>query len=352
MKIRVAICLEDTLYAEKISSFFTTHHGDSVEIYSFSEQERLFKYLETHVMDVLLTDEAFDDRAVAEWPEMLLFKFTGGSVTARDNDSTIYISKYQRASTIYQEILHYSAKRSEFSVRKGVNKTITISFASVSGGAGSTTIATAFAIYLARQGRKVLFLNMDEFEDTSVFLGEGGKYSFEEIILSLKTKNRNLPMRLQSAVSRTDDEVFFYSSCPNPVDFSQLSAGESKELLGSISTMDYQYVVIDFHLGINDRTKAIMNASDKIVLVSDGTEQTKQRFGRIMKALRSIDGMDRTRNTDKLAIFNNKIEKGKGIDISSDSVPNIGSIASINLSSPKEIAQYIAARVDCFGELG
>ena len=44
MKIRVAICFEDALYADKISSFFTTHHGDSVEIYSFSEQERLLKY--------------------------------------------------------------------------------------------------------------------------------------------------------------------------------------------------------------------------------------------------------------------------------------------------------------------
>lgn len=352
MRIRVAICLEDTVYTDKLTAFFTSHYGDSVEIYSFSEQNLLRKYLETHVMDVLLVDETFDSRVVAEWPEIIIFKLLQHTSFKEEGDGSICIGKYQKASAIYQEILHYSSQKQNFSVKRGSNRTIVISFAGAVGGVGATTISTAFAVYLARQGRKVLFLDMDDFGDTSVQLGAGGNYTFEEILLALKTKNRSLSVKLQSAVSKTEEEVFFYSSCDNPVDFSQMSADETKELIGAITELDYQYVVIDFHMSLTDRIKAIMNASDKIIVVSDGTLQSKVRFEKIYKALKAIDGIDRTRNTDKLAIFNNLIEKGKGLDISNSNVPNIGAMSIVNMDDSREISRYIAGKLEVFKELG
>ena len=351
MKIRIAICIEDSTYSEKLSSHFSAHYGDSVEMYRFSDETLLNKYLETHVMDVLLVDEKFDERNVLEWPEMLVFKLTNSGNSVIEEGRIIYICRYQKASNIYKEILHWCSKK-EFSVKKGSGKTIVISFSSIVGGAGASTISVAFAIYLARQGRKVVFLNLEEFGDTSVLLGDGGKYNFEEILLALKTKNRNVTMKLQSAISHTEDNVFFYSSCSNPIDFSQMTGDETKELLDSMISMDYQYVVTDFRLDLSDKSRRIMNASDKIVLISDGTNNSKKRFGRIFTALKSVDGMERTRNCDKLAILSNKAENGKSIDISADGVFNIGTISEIKSDSPSEIARTIAGKNNVFNELG
>ncbi len=351
MRIRVAVCLKDIQYSNKISSYFTTHYGESVEVYSFSGLELLQKYLDTHVMDVLLADDSFDERSVSEWPDMLIMKLVQNIDSSKKDDGVIFIGKYQKASLIYREILHYCSRKKEFNVKKGSNRTIFISFSSITGGAGATTIATAFALYLARQGRKVLFLNMEEFGDTSILLGKGGNYGFEEILLALKTTNRNLAMKLQSAVSKTEEEVYFYSSCENPVDFSQLTADETREFLSAVSSLDYQYVVMDFKIDLSERCRELMNKADKMVLVADGTKKSKLGLERIARALGATDGIDRTRNSDKLVIFNNKVEKGKAIDISNNDIPNIGAVAFIDGMDPKEITWNIAGRIECFNEL-
>ena len=106
MRIRVAVCLKDIQYSNKISSYFTTHYGESVEVYSFSGLELLQKYLDTHVMDVLLADESFDERSVSEWPDMLIMKLVQNIDSSKKDDGVIFIGKYQKASLIYREILH------------------------------------------------------------------------------------------------------------------------------------------------------------------------------------------------------------------------------------------------------
>ena len=175
MKIRLVLLESDKSYLNRIVSAFNTKYADKLEIYSFTEEDTALAALQKYHADVFLAGEAFQiDRA--KLPEGCGFAYLVETHDIESFHGETALCKFQKAELIYKQVL--SIFSDQASAITGMLHNAAggrlIGFFSAAGGNGSTTAAVAFAVYLARKGKKTLYLNLETFGRTDLFFhGEG-----------------------------------------------------------------------------------------------------------------------------------------------------------------------------------
>lgn len=343
MKIKLAICISDTEYAGRLEAYFLKYYKTNIEMFTFSSQEKLGVFLQDNVVDVALLDEEAPENIDFEDARCIPVYLVENASKIDNSGKVIYIEKYQRANQIYQEIVHeYSEKASDNAVIGGVissGKTMIYAVSSVTGGAGASTQAAAYAIRSANQGKKVLYLNLEDFGCTEVFFDGGSRYTFEEVLLSLQSRNMNkIEAKLESTVSKSSENVYYFASCKNPLDMGEINSEQMVQLLTALRNSNYDNIVIDCKIGLNSKSAAILKAADQIIFVSKGDYISSVVFDKIYMSLRQLDRKNKTRIIDKLAISYNMCEE---IEVSTDRVRDVGRISTLSLTDNKEVAIYM-----------
>ncbi len=323
MKIKLAVLDRDSAYLERLASAFNARYWDKLEIYSFTQLDKALYELNESRIDVFLADESFDidvDRIPARCA-FAYFVDNQKVASLRDQPA---ISKFQKAEGIYKQILSiYAVKSSDITGFRsdGTASAFISVFASPAGGVGSSTMAAACALALAREGRRVLYLNLELFGRSDVFFTGPGQETLSDVLFVLKSGKLNLPMKLESAVRESEEGVFFYESPPIALDVQELTEDDLKRLLKELRfSGHYDHIILDMDFALDGRMiHAFMEAS-AIVLVSDGMAVANTKMVRAYEALRMIDEQRDLRILGKLYLvynkFSNKVSQAvEGIDL-------------------------------------
>lgn len=343
MKIKLAILEKDSSYLNRIVTAFNAKYSDKLEIYSFTDESVALKTVTSTKIDVFVASELFDidTKSLPKHCGFAYFVDTQNIETIKNESA---ICKFQKADLIYKQILSiYSEKTSLVTgVDFSDSVTKTIFFTSVSGGVGSSSMAAACATTLAMQGKKVLYLNLEQFGDADTFFHGEGQFSFGDVIYAIKSKKTNLSLKLESTVKQDISGVFFYSSPQIALDVMELSAEDIKRLLSEIRmSTSYEYVIIDASFSFEEKSFLLWKEAESVVVVSDGSEISNKKFERMYRAMEILEEQDEKLRLDKMSILYNKFSNKTSKTISGISVKDIGGIPRFEHAMNEQVIKQV-----------
>lgn len=343
MKIKVVIAEKDKAYTAKLINNLMGNYTEQLELYSFSELELVEQYLKNESPDVVLASEEFKEVQNAVGRKTVFAYLT--SYKVEEIDGVVAVCKYQKVENIYKQILNlYSELGKNFvSHAEKTEGTQVVSFFGISGGAGASTMAAAYAIHQTMVGKKVLYLNLEKLASTSAFFSQQGTAAFDEVLFALKSKKMNLGLKIESTVLCDSTGVYFFAPCENCMDILELTEEDIQNLIEGICGMgQYDYLVIDSDFTMDNKMNLICDYSSHIVLISTGSVVNNMKMGKYIKSLHTIEERNKVSIQPKLCVLYNKFRNAVCNVMEIADVKNIGGVPMVESGTAAENAKYVA----------
>ena len=314
MKIKLAILDADENYLNRIASAFSSKFVDKLEVYSFMDEPTALDTVSKGRIDVLIAGDSFEID-VSRLPKRCGFAYFVDSVQIDSYKGHRTICKYQKAELIYKEILSIFSETSEVSLQRklsGEGGARITTFVSASGGVGSSALAAAFSMSMAKQGYKVLYLNLEQFGEARTYFSGPGTFDFGDVIYNIKSKKSNLSLKLESSVRQGANGVHFYESCKAALFMQEMRAEDYKVLLDDLVIAGYDYIVLDMDFSLDEKCIETLKMTQKLVFVSDGSDTSNQKLERAIHALTLIEDQKDISMLSRAALIYNKFDSKTG----------------------------------------
>ena len=295
-------------------------------------------------IDVLLASENFevDTKALPARCSFAYFVESMGIESFRDKPA---ICKFQKAELIYKQILSIYSEKATDITGVGINdgSTRIVSFVSASGGVGTTTLAVACAQALVNQGKKVLYINLEQFGDAGLYFSGEGKYTFSDVIFALRSQKSNLTIKLESTV-RQDQAGVYYYACPEiALDMLDLRVDDVKRLLTELRISGgYDFVITDSFFRMDEMSLTIWKEVDSVVLVTDGETNGIRKLERMSRAFQEREKGDEALRFDKAMLLYNKYSNKTSKKVEGLEISELGGIQKYEGALARQIAVQIA----------
>lgn len=344
MKIKLLLLDSDKNYLNRITSSVTNKYADKIEIYSFTDQEIAMEKLSSAKADVFLSGSEFqvDPEKV---PARCGFAYLVEAPEIESVREQKTIAKYQRIDVFYKQVLSLYAEHSLSGIglkAGGDNQAQVILFLPASGGVGSSSMAVAFAGFAARKGKKVLYLNLEQFGSADAYFQGEGQADFGEVIYALKSRKSNLALKLEGMVKQDDSGVYFYSSPKSAMDLTELDGADVKSLLKEIGASGrYDVIVLDMDFMFQERLIGLMAAVRKIVFVCDGTESSLLKLERVLPALEIMEEMRDVNLLSKSCVVYNRFSSKRCRTAAGLEIRQLGGAPRYANAAPKQVQEEL-----------
>lgn len=278
MVIRLAVASTDTVYLRRFVS--ALEQNPKLDISVYSDADNLLQEINQRRFDVFL----FSSELIADNPKCMDLQADLKILLCDENDSENerrdikYVKKYQRVSRIYSKILDYY---SEVGGRKGIaDDTCTqlITFYSPVGGAGKTTLALTTAMKYARQGKRTFYMNLEDMASEDCFLPQDHEKGFSDLMRFLNT-NTNFRMKVEGMLKQKTDRLFYINHFSSPNDLFEMTEEELQALVEAVQkTGLFDLIVADMGTELNKKNLALLDLSDRIVVVEKPDEISAQKM--------------------------------------------------------------------------
>ena len=343
----LGLLCQDTAYVDRLIRYLGQRHGSELSALGFSSRAALEEHLADHKLDALLAEQALLG------PEGANFPFPVGLLTdmseAASVDGLPAVCKYQKAELIYKAALDLCASLALDGVKlaSAARQALpVITFLGAAGGVGSTTLAVACARSLARQGLRNLYLNLEAFADFPDLLSDQGSATLSDVLYAIKSGQKLLRLKLESAVRRDGCGVWFYMPFQEALDFCSLSGAETRTLMDEIlSSGLFDAVAVDVDAQPSPVLTAVLEFSRWVVPVTDGTREGNRKLARMLGLYRR---QDESRPTQPLlprfrVVYNKFGRLGLRLEDAPD-VETLGAFPRFENADRAQIVQQLAER--------
>lgn len=332
MVIRIAIADEDIEYINRIINILERY--DNLDILAYTDTDALENAIRTKKIDILLFGSSIISPYMLEdrdFIPVVLWDEENGSQEVMQYRK---IYKYQRISKIYQQILEIYAEISgDSGEMQGQNKAAIVAFYSPVGGAGKTTLALAAATKYARQGKRTIYLNLENMASDDCYLPETEGHGISEVAASLED-NINHTLKIQSLLQTKRENLFYLNHFDSPNDFAELSAEEEKQLIEVIQkTGLFDVIIIDMQTVTDEKSKIVFELADRIALIEKPDEMAEKKLHRFYGQAYIMN--EYGRKMVRILNFYTGHEKNTAVDITL--------LGRINAAQNPDAAQFITA---------
>ncbi|MCI9523515.1 MAG: AAA family ATPase [Erysipelotrichaceae bacterium] len=214
---------------------------------------------------------------------------------------TTVLYKYTSVKEIYHVIMGKSSIQTENAKIKSDETQIILVY-SVNGGVGKSTIATGISACLAKNYKRVLYINASHLQSFPNFIENTVPIPMD---VTSKLKD-NLDDSYQSVKHVIRKEVFSYLP---PFKLALMSLDISYHIFHDIAlsakkSMEYDFIIIDADSTFDDEKAQLLNIADRVILI---TNQTKHSVVSMNLLTSNINGS----NGDKYMFLCNNFEKQK-----------------------------------------
>jgi MinD-like ATPase involved in chromosome partitioning or flagellar assembly len=345
LKIKLAVLDKDRNYLDRLSKTCNIKYSDKIEIHSFTDEVLALEMLKESGIDVLIAS-ADIDIDVSLLPARCGFAYLVDSPNIESFKERKAIFKYQKIEQIYKNLIEIFSEKIPDSVGirfDGESGARFITFASASGGTGVSTVAAACAQYFAKNERRVLYLNLEQYSCTDAFFSGDGSATFNEIVFALKSKRSNLSLKLESSVRRDQSGVCFFAASETALDMREITDEDVKHLLDTLyMSGDYDLIVADVNFELTDRILDMIIKSAATVFVSDGSEIANIKLKQAIDALVILEKKMDTVLLGKCAIFYNKFSNKTGRMLTDTGLKVLGGAQRFEHASASSVAAQLA----------
>ena len=289
--IRFALLSADRNYMDRVAEYLSVYHGAMVSPMCFFSKEQLDDYEKENHLQLLLIEDGM--LAPDELPQDITVAYLVEESNIASKNGIPAITKYQKMSQFYRAALQLYAKRSMPGVQfRDLEETDTsvISFISGAGGVGVTSAAAACARYFALDGKRCLYLNLEPCGVTGDLMEDAGDSSLSDLLYEIKSRHALLPAKVEATLRRDRSGVFFFSPFREELDYNSMTADEMKIMIHGLFDAElFDVIVADVGAVTPILTASILQASQRIVAVSDGSQIGNQKLERLLHMLRRLD---------------------------------------------------------------
>lgn len=344
MRINIAFFDKDTVYINRLLKSFREKYVKQTSVSVFTDEKIFAAELLSQHFDIAVIDQDYMNlRSIV--PEKTIL-----AVFVKDNaideiESIPAVGKYQRFENIYKRIVDVYADHSVgIKVRRNSGKSSIIMFTSVQGGCGTSSLAAAYAINRARNGKYVFYLNLETFGSANSFFSGEGKGSFSDIIYALKSKNVNFVLKLEAVTRKDESGVEFINGCRNAFDMMELKDSEITDLIEGIeAAQEYDLMVIDYSGALSPRQLKLMKEhADTIIYVSDGSETGNEKFSKFCEAVRVIEKKENTTLLNKMALVYNRYSSKTSRQMETLPITLLGGIHRIEGVTGRDLVEELS----------
>ena len=321
MRIKLLIATADYDYIEHLSAVLSENHSDIFDINVCSAAERLRELLASNSYDAAMLEQSFVSGINLQSIHMPLI-LAGESEDIPENGLKS-IRKYQRISSIVGNILENYADTGKKLNNFGSDKARITAVWSPAGGTGKTTIALAYAAHEVLSGKKVLYLNLENFSSISVYFKETGK----SISKAFEKLESNVHMILMGIRQQDSGSGISYFCAPeNYDDMNTLSTDDIATLIDACAAGTDE-LVVDLSSCCDARVQKVFKLADFVLLINDTSRASQvklKQFTAQHNVFRQIQG--------KTVLINNKGTKTNDTDLTETvSLPFVQSTDPISI---------------------
>lgn len=284
--MRIAIFDADTYYLQRVCSVMNKKHKCKMEFVPLLREQ-----VETAIKDssfsvLLIPSEMKELKERAGIPVIILTEDKQKAEQYGDS----YIYKYGNADKLVKNITVYYNHTEMYTLNTEAElQSRLITYVSLGGGMGSSTIAAGTAVHFAKSGKRVLYLCLKPFMSSGYFKVNENNISIEDIIRDIEGKQGNI-VGIFGEIEKDTSNVSVLNNYRNVEKIYGSNEGEIKRMLSMIDkTKAYDIIVVDMNFSTLDYAKAILDKSTQICLVMDGTEQSNSKVLKYMQYVETID---------------------------------------------------------------
>ena len=345
MKIKLAILEKDTVYLQRIVSAFNNKYADKLEVYSFTEEEIAVKAVKEAKINVLLAGDEYDITP-DKLPGRCAFAYFVDTPDVQDINHCPAVCKFQKIDMIYKQIISlYSEVAADVITMTGTEEgqTRIISFLSPAGGVGSSTVAAACARAMVREGKHVLYLNLEKYGSAENFFQGMGQGSLSDVLYAVKSQKSNLALKLEGIIRQDESGVYFLPECNVVLDRLEMKKEELEVLLNQLKICEeFDVIILDADFSFDAFEMEIMKQSSVIVMVSDGSENANCKVERVYKSLELLEQRGESIVTNKMMLLYNQFHAQTAVPIQNIEIMELGGIQTYKGAKEAQVATEIS----------
>lgn len=344
MKLKVAILDQSKDFMNRLSRAFQKKYEDKISLMLFSDETSLLEAIKNARADLLLVDHSMESD-MGKFPSSIVKGWLCDLSEINEIDGIPAVCKYQNVENIYKSIVGIYAENSgNIVLKRNDSDTKIILFTSSQGGGGTSSAAAAYTLYCAGKGKKVFYLNLEKFGSADHYFSAGGTLSFSDVIYTLKSKNGNLALKLESVIQTDPSGVDFFHTCKNAFDMFELKDQEIENLLSVISQVrKYDEIILDYSGDLTGCMIMLMQScAHKIIYISDGSMTGNGKFERFCEAVRVLEQRNDWNILGKMILLYNRFSSKTGRQLERTAIPVVGGIHRFEGVTGRELIQKIA----------
>lgn len=344
MRIKVAFVDRDKTYLNRLVTTLNTKMSDKLDACSFSDTAYMYEYMKENKNAVVVVSEDFDVD-FEQIPESISFGYLvemGGVAECKGQRA---FCKYQKIEDLYKEILNLFSERAanDYKMQTRAEGGRVYVFTSPKGGTGASTVACACAVKKAREGKKVFYLNLEDFGNTFLYFDEVGKYTMSDVLFAVKSKKANVSIKLESFVQQHSSGVEYFSSTANPFDMFSLNEMDIETMVNEfLFVKEYDCLVIDITFSMRSVfQKVICEYPDEIFLVNDGSESGNDKVRRSLGVFQLMEKDKDCEILGKIRLIYNNMSRRVDCNIVEQPIVTLGAINRFGQATNRQIIDEI-----------
>ena len=329
MKIRLLIASPDLDYTEYLSKVLAEKYADVFEVSVCSNEVRLSEMVSGSRADIVLAEAelaSLVELHSVRLPLVFLDERTRGEMSSEGYKS---IKKYQRISYLVKEIIGAYAEVSSNSEVYGSLSAQITAFWSPVGGSGKTASALAYAAYCVAQGKKTVYLDLQNFSCSSVYFQQNDK----SISTLFQKLDSNVELLLQSIRQQDSGSGIFYFSQPENYDDINILTSEDIRNLVDGCAKGVDELVIDLSSVCNEKICKILDFANQIFIVLDGSRTGSAKWSQFQTQNNVYEQI-----RSKIILVGNK-----GATLDASAVNGLVSLPFVQSSDPVAVYKTLSA---------
>lgn len=330
MKLKVVMINEDTIYNERLSDYAKKYMAEEFQV--------LTGDTETAGAGIALISETAYRQGGCPGNLFPVVLCEVEDVEKVDGCPAVF--RYRPADEILRETrrIFLEQNRYETGAGKGDGGMQTVSFLSPAGGVGTSTIALSLAIHAAQQGKRVIFLDLAQFSGLGAVI-RPVQQNLSEVIFALKMK-KNLNLRLKELLREDVSGIRYFGITARLQDMNELTAEDITLLVQTLKAGQFcDLLVIDADCRVDASCETLLHMSDRVLLVSDGSEIANLKVMRYAVALHQDK---RKEPVSGISLIYNRFGSADGEKLKLPWLPEFGGFPRVKEAGQRMIAEQFS----------
>lgn len=271
-KLTLAIADKDDFFTSRFSRYIL-EHNNLYDVVSFTEKEYLTEYLVSGRPDIILLNREFAESGVLNMVPGSLALILGENSEEHFGGYSC-VNKYQKMENIIKEItFRYAESVGDKSIISGTSQSAEIVCVySPSGGSGKTTVSIAVAAGLVKSGANTVYLNLEKFNSSYIYLSGEGRESLSEVFLKLKNNTAGLSFEIMKALNTDMSGLKYFGPPESAMEFNEMTDDEIFTFVREVSNIaELNYLIIDLPSEFNRMMLDLFKLADKVIYVTENS---------------------------------------------------------------------------------